>query len=133
MASAETLARSPSREPSSDQPQAVSSEPPRDPSSEPHGNGDGSGAGAGDSSSRRRRRSRWEQSNDDSAANNSGGEGGSGARKRKTRWAEEEPRPAIALPDFMKDFAAEMDPEVHALNARLLEISRVLMRMPRLS
>ncbi|RLM87221.1 branchpoint-bridging protein [Panicum miliaceum] len=125
MASAETLARSPSRDPSSDPPRAVSSEPPRDPSSEPHGNGDGSGAGAGDSS-RRRRRSRWEQSNDDSAANNSGGEGGSGARKRKTRWAEEEPRPAIALPDFMKDFAAEMDPEVHALNARLLEISRLL-------
>ncbi|CAO2043234.1 unnamed protein product [Urochloa humidicola] len=127
MASAETLARSPS----SDPPRAASSEPPRDrdPSSEPHGNGDCSGAGAGDSSSRRRRRSRWEQSNDDSAANNSGGEGGAGGRKRKTRWAEEEPRPPIALPDFMKDFAAEMDPEVHALNARLLqilEISRLL-------
>ncbi|PWZ45151.1 Branchpoint-bridging protein [Zea mays] len=110
MASAETLARSPSREPSSD--------PPRAGSSEPHHNG------AGDSS-RRRRRSRWEQSNDDSA-NNSGGEGGAVGRKRKTRWAEEEPRPAIALPDFMKDFAAEMDPEVHALNARLLDISRLL-------
>ncbi|KAL6652754.1 hypothetical protein ACP70R_011679 [Stipagrostis hirtigluma subsp. patula] len=125
MASAETLARSPSREPSSDAPRAASSDPPRECSSEPHQlNGDGSGAGAGgDSSSRRRRRSRWEQSNDESAAN-SGGEGG--GRKRKTRWAEEEPRPAIALPDFMKDFAAEMDPEVHALNARLLEISRLL-------
>ncbi|PUZ46819.1 hypothetical protein GQ55_7G112700 [Panicum hallii var. hallii] len=116
MASAETLARSPS----SDPPRASSSEPPRDTSSEPHG------SSAGDSSSRRRRRSRWEHSNDDSAANNSGGEGGAGGRKRKTRWAEEEPRPAIALPDFMKDFAAEMDPEVHALNARLLEISRLL-------
>ncbi|CAD6261157.1 unnamed protein product [Miscanthus lutarioriparius] len=104
MASAETLtrSRSPSREPSTD--------PPRAASSEPHHNGDGSGAGAGDSS-RRRRRSRWEQSNDDSAANNYGGEGGTGGRKRKTRWAEEEPRPAFALPDFMKDFAAEMDPE----------------------
>ncbi|CAN6234781.1 unnamed protein product [Urochloa humidicola] len=127
MASAETLARSPSREPSSDPTRAASSDPPRDPSSEPHGNGSGAG-GAGDSSSRRRRRSRWEQSNDDSAANNSGGEGsgGAGGRKRRTRWAEEEPRPAIALPDFMKDFAAEMDPEVHALNARLLDISRLL-------
>ncbi|XP_062185778.1 splicing factor-like protein 1 [Phragmites australis] len=125
MASAETLARSPSREPSSEPPRAASSEPPREASSEPHHNGDGPGAGTGDSSSRRRRRSRWEQSNDDSAAN-SGGEGGTGGRKRKTRWAEEEPRPTIALPDFMKDFAAEMDPEVHALNARLLEISRLL-------
>ncbi|KAG2571607.1 splicing factor-like protein 1 [Panicum virgatum] len=122
MASAETLARSPSSDPPRDAP----SEPHRDPSSEPHGNGDGSGAGAGDSSSRRRRRSRWEQSSDDSAANNSGGEGGAGGRKRRTRWAEEESRPAIALPDFLKDFAAEMDPEVHALNARLLEISRLL-------
>ncbi|CAL5015593.1 unnamed protein product [Urochloa decumbens] len=128
MASAETLAGSPSRETSSDPPRDASSEPPRDPSSEPHGDGNGSVAVAGDSSSRRRRRSRsrWEQSSDDSAANNSGGEGGAGGRKRKTRWAEEEPRPAIALPDFMKDFAAEMDPEVHALNARLLEISRLL-------
>ncbi|CAL5030698.1 unnamed protein product [Urochloa decumbens] len=120
MASAETLALS------SDPPRDASSEPPRDPSSEPHGNGNVSVAVAGDSSSRRRRRSRWEQSSDDSTANNSGGEGGAGGRKRKTRWAEEEPRPAIALPDFMKDFAAEMDPEVHALNARLLEISRLL-------
>ncbi|CAL5032524.1 unnamed protein product [Urochloa decumbens] len=126
MASAETLARSPSREPSSDPPRAASSDPSRDPSSEPHGDGSGAG-GAGDDSSRRRRRSRWEQSNDDSAAaNNSGGEGGAGGRKRRTRWAEEPPRPAIALPDFMKDFAAEMDPEVHALNARLLDISRLL-------
>ncbi|CAL5017385.1 unnamed protein product [Urochloa decumbens] len=124
MASAETLARSPSREPSSDPPRAASLDPARGPSSEPHGDGSGAG-GAGDSSSRRRRRSRWEQSNDDSAANNSGGEG-AGGRKRRTRWAEEEPRPAIALPDFMKDFAAEMDPEVHALNARLLDISRLL-------
>ncbi|TVU14001.1 hypothetical protein EJB05_37442, partial [Eragrostis curvula] len=126
MASAETLARSPSRDPSTDPPpRDASSEPPRESSSEPHRNGDGAGGGTGDSSSHRRRRSRWEQSNDESAAN-SGGEGGAGGRKRKSRWAEEEPRPAIALPDFMKDFAAEMDPEVHALNARLLEISRLL-------
>ncbi|XP_052151994.1 splicing factor-like protein 1 [Oryza glaberrima] len=133
MASAETLARSPSREPSSDRPRADSSEPPRESSSEPHHhNGDGSGGagGGGDSSSRRRRRSRWEQSNDDSAANSGGegggGGGGGGGRKRKSRWAEEEPRPIIALPDFMKDFAADLDPEVHNLNARLLEISRML-------
>jgi len=122
MDSAETLARSPSREPSSDLPRDAP--PPRDASSEPHHNGSASGPPEGDSSSRRRRRSRWEQSNDDSGAN-SGGEGGAG-RKRKSRWAEEEPRPTIALPDFMKDFAAEMDPEVHNLNSRLLEISRLL-------
>ncbi|KAF7016257.1 unnamed protein product [Triticum aestivum] len=121
MASAETLARSPSREPSSDPPRDAS----RDASSEPHHNGSANAAGDGDSSSRRRRRSRWEQSNDESGAN-SGGEGGAGGRKRKSRWAEEEPRPTIALPDFMKDFAAEMDPEVHNLNSRLLEISRLL-------
>ena len=34
--------------------------------------------------------------------------------------------PGHRAPDFMKDFAAEMDPEVHALNVRLLEISRLL-------
>ncbi|KAG8064336.1 hypothetical protein GUJ93_ZPchr0004g40228 [Zizania palustris] len=132
MASAETLARSPSREPSADPHRAASSDPPRDSSSEPHHNGGGGGGGGGstgaggDSSSRRRRRSRWEQSNDESAANSGGEGGGAGGRKRKSRWAEEEPRPIIALPDFMKDFAADLDPEVHNLNARLLEISRLL-------
>uniref|UniRef100_A0A2P2J707 Branchpoint-bridging protein n=1 Tax=Rhizophora mucronata TaxID=61149 RepID=A0A2P2J707_RHIMU len=87
--------------------------------------------GEEETTSRRRRRSRWEQPAD--SGNNQSGEGGnndtgSGPRKRRSRWAEDEPKPVIQLPDFMKDFPGgiEFDPEVQALNARLLEISRIL-------
>ncbi|KAA8539781.1 hypothetical protein F0562_026473 [Nyssa sinensis] len=86
--------------------------------------------GEEDTTSRRRRRSRWDpppsQSN-----NNEGGGGdgnGTGTRKRKSRWADDEPKPVIQLPDFMKDFTGgiEFDPEIQVLNSRLIEISRKL-------
>ncbi|KAG7030850.1 bbp-1, partial [Cucurbita argyrosperma subsp. argyrosperma] len=78
--------------------------------------------GEEETTSRRRRRSRWDpqpESNDQS-----GGESGSGTRKRKSRWADDEPKPVIQLPDFMGGI--EFDPEIQALNSRLLEISRML-------
>ncbi|KAK4796492.1 hypothetical protein SAY86_028818 [Trapa natans] len=85
--------------------------------------------GEEETTSRRRRRSRWDPPSD--ANNQSGGEGGesgSGTRKRKSRWADDEPKPVIQLPDFMKELTGgiEFDPEIQALNARLLEISRML-------
>ncbi|KAK4716881.1 hypothetical protein R3W88_015219 [Solanum pinnatisectum] len=85
--------------------------------------------GEEETSSRRRRRSRWDPPPTDSSNDGTGGNDGSGAgRKRKSRWADDEPKPVIQLPDFMKDFAGgiEFDPEVQALNSRLLEISRKL-------
>ncbi|XP_073003043.1 splicing factor-like protein 1 [Typha latifolia] len=75
-------------------------------------------------SGRRRRRSRWDPPAESDGG--SGADGSTGGRKRKSRWAEEEPKPALQLPDFMKDFTADLDPEVQVLNARLLEISRLL-------
>lgn len=87
--------------------------------------------GEEETSSRRRRRSRWdpppsESGNDGAGDGNSGT--GTGGRKRKSRWADDEPKPVIQLPDFMKDFTGgiEFDPEIQALNSRLLEISRKL-------
>ncbi|CAM8991235.1 unnamed protein product [Rhodiola kirilowii] len=81
------------------------------------------------SSSRRKRRSRWDPpSTDNNGVDNGGGEAAGSGRKRKSRWSEEEPKPLIQLPDFMKDFTGgiEFDPEIQALNSRLLEISRML-------
>ncbi|KAL0547252.1 hypothetical protein IC582_017181 [Cucumis melo] len=78
--------------------------------------------GEEETTSRRRRRSRWDpqpESNEQS-----GGESGSGTRKRKSRWADDDPKPVIQLPDFMGGI--EFDPEIQALNSRLLEISRML-------
>lgn len=63
----------------------------------------------------RRRRSRWDPPEADGEP-----------KKRKSRWAEEEPKPPFQLPDFMRDFTGDSDPEIQALNARLLEISRIL-------
>ncbi|KAL3652321.1 hypothetical protein CASFOL_002002 [Castilleja foliolosa] len=80
--------------------------------------------GEEETSSRRRRRSRWDPPPSESTSDvNSGTTGG---RKRKSRWADDEPKPLIPLPDFMKDFTGgiEFDPEIQALNSRLLEISR---------
>ncbi|XP_059666929.1 splicing factor-like protein 1 [Cornus florida] len=83
--------------------------------------------GEEETTSRRRRRSRWDppptESNDGAGSDG----GGMGPRKRKSRWADE-PKPVIQLPDFMKDFTGgiEFDPEIQALNSRLLEISRKL-------
>ncbi|CAN6705502.1 unnamed protein product [Malus baccata var. baccata] len=82
---------------------------------------DGSG-GEEETTSRRRRRSRWDPQ-PESESQSGGGETGSGTRKRKSRWADEEPK-AIQLPDFMGGI--EFDPEIQALNSRLLEISRML-------
>ncbi|CAN1180463.1 Splicing factor-like protein 1, partial [Linum perenne] len=83
--------------------------------------------GEEETSSRRKRRSRWDPQ-PDGGNNNNNESGTGGARKRKSRWANDEPKPVIQLPDFMKDFTGgiEFDPEVQALNARLLEISRML-------
>lgn len=78
--------------------------------------------GEEETSSRRRRRSRW----DNDSSDQNGGDGSGTGRKRKSRWAEDEPLPVIQLPDFMKDFTADLDPEVQALNILLLEINRKL-------
>ncbi|KAM7531081.1 hypothetical protein LguiB_034491 [Lonicera macranthoides] len=79
--------------------------------------------GEEETTSRRRRRSRW-----DPPAADSDGQNGEGTKKRKSRWADDEPKAVFQLPDFMKDFTGGMDidPEIQALNARLLEISRML-------
>ncbi|CAN4097238.1 unnamed protein product [Withania somnifera] len=87
--------------------------------------------GEEETTSRRKRRSRWDpppnESNNDGTMGTDDGSSGT-VRKRKSRWADDEPKPVIQLPDFMKDFAGgiEFDPEVQALNSRLLEISRKL-------
>ncbi|KAL6531216.1 Splicing factor 1 [Orobanche hederae] len=87
--------------------------------------------GEEETSSRRRRRSRWDpppsESTNDGAGVSGDGNPGTGGRKRKSRWADDEPKP-VQLPDFMKDFTGgiEFDPEIQALNSRLLEISRKL-------
>ncbi|KAK8962222.1 hypothetical protein KSP40_PGU002860 [Platanthera guangdongensis] len=61
------------------------------------------------------------------AVSGAGGGDGSGAgRKRKSRWAEDDPLPVIQLPDFMKDFTTDLDPDVQTLNILLLEIIRKL-------
>lgn len=85
--------------------------------------------GEEETSSRRRRRSRWDPPPTEFTNDGTGGGDGSGTgRKRKSRWADDGPKPVIQLPDFMKDFTGgiEFDPEIQALNSRLLEISRKL-------
>ncbi|KAK1264528.1 KH domain-containing protein [Acorus gramineus] len=84
--------------------------------------------GEEETSSRRRRRSRWDTPSDGGGPPNSN-DSGVGVRKRKTRWADEEPRlPSVVLPDFMNDIlgSVDLDPEVQALNIRMLEITRFL-------
>ncbi|KAL6140930.1 hypothetical protein ACLB2K_059222 [Fragaria x ananassa] len=68
--------------------------------------------GEEETSGRRRRRSRWDPQPEPD---------GDGARKRKSRWADEEPKPVV---QFMGGI--EFDPEIQALNSRLVEISRIL-------
>ncbi|KAL6509428.1 Splicing factor 1 [Orobanche gracilis] len=84
---------------------------------------------------RRRRRSSWDppptESSNDGVAVTAGSvdnNSGTGGRKRKSIWADDEPKAVIQLPDFIKDFTGciEFDPEIHALNSGLLEISRKL-------
>ncbi|KAL5718211.1 Splicing factor 1 [Ranunculus cassubicifolius] len=81
--------------------------------------------GEEETSSRRRRRSRWDPPTGSETTN---GDSGSGTRKRKSRWADDDSKPAVQLPDFMREFTGSMDldPEVQALNIRLLEISRLM-------
>ncbi|KAJ4955090.1 hypothetical protein NE237_011873 [Protea cynaroides] len=81
--------------------------------------------GEEETTSRRRRRSRWDPP---SESDNQNGDSGSGARKRKSRWAAEEPKPVLQLPDFMKELTGgiDLDPEIQRLNARLMEINRLL-------
>ncbi|PHT52457.1 hypothetical protein CQW23_06919 [Capsicum baccatum] len=69
--------------------------------------------------SRKRRRSRWDPPPTEST-NDHGTR-----RKRKSRWSDDDPKPVIQLPDFMKKFTGgiEFDPEIQALNNRLHEIS----------
>ncbi|CAM8890824.1 hypothetical protein QQ045_027167 [Rhodiola kirilowii] len=93
------------------------------------GNENNNSGGEEETSSRRKRRSRWDPpSTDNNSQNNGGGEAAGTGRKRKSRWSDDEPKPLIQLPDFMKDFTGgiEFDPEIQALNSRLLEISRML-------
>ncbi|XP_011027963.1 PREDICTED: branchpoint-bridging protein-like [Populus euphratica] len=92
------------------------------------GDRDYSGGEEETTSRRRRRCSRWDPPADAGADGSNNNDSGSGTRKRKSRWADDEPKPVIQLPDFMKDFTGgiEFDPEIQALNARLLEISRML-------
>ncbi|KAH0461000.1 hypothetical protein IEQ34_008575 [Dendrobium chrysotoxum] len=78
--------------------------------------------GEEETSSHRRRRSRWDT--DSSEQNISDGTGT--GRKRKSRWADDVPPPVVQLPDFMKDFTADLDPDVQSLNFRLLDINRKL-------
>ncbi|RZC78057.1 hypothetical protein C5167_002233 [Papaver somniferum] len=84
---------------------------------------DGSGGGGEEeTNSRRKRGSRWDPPTESENAD-------SGTRKKKYRWADDDAKPVIQLPDFMKEFTGTMDldPEVQALNIRLLEISRILL------
>ncbi|KAG9139471.1 hypothetical protein Leryth_023716, partial [Lithospermum erythrorhizon] len=66
--------------------------------------------------------SRWEAKDDVDNGNGT-------TKKRKSRWEDDDSQPKFQLPDFMKDFIGggiDMDPEIQILNARLIEISRML-------
>ncbi|GMH29677.1 hypothetical protein Nepgr_031520 [Nepenthes gracilis] len=78
--------------------------------------------GEEEATSRRKRRSRWDPPSE--SDNKHDGDGSGSGRKRRSRWADDAPKPVIQLPDFMGGI--EFDPEIQALNSRLLEISRKL-------
>eukprot|EP00250_Pteridium_aquilinum_P021501 c25145_g4_i1 orf=555-3518(-) len=84
---------------------------------------------AGETSTGRKRRSRWEPQRDgDSEAQDTAESGG---KRRKSRWAAEEPKSflnQIQLPGFVKELTggADIDPEVQALNIKLLDVNRRL-------
>ncbi|GER49937.1 splicing factor-related [Striga asiatica] len=84
--------------------------------------------GEEETSSRRKRRSRWDPLPSESASGTGDDNSGNGSRKRKSRWADDEPKPVVQLPEFMKELTGgiEFDPEIQALNSRLLEITRKL-------
>lgn len=109
------------------------------PSHQPSGSGNGEGDGGatgdqnlsstGETNSQKRRRSRWgPQADGDGETNESEG----GAKKRKSRWASDEPKAPllgqIQLPDFVRELTGgvDLDPELQALNIKLLDINRKL-------
>ncbi|KAG0584346.1 hypothetical protein KC19_3G204700 [Ceratodon purpureus] len=82
----------------------------------------------GDGSSGKKRRSRWGPQEGEGEGNDNEG---SGSKKRKSRWAAEEPKALlgqIQLPDFVKELTGgvDLDPELQALNIKLLDINRKL-------
>jgi splicing factor 1 len=83
----------------------------------------------GDGSSGKKRRSRWGPQEGEGEGNDTEG---SGSKKRKSRWAAEEPKVPllgqIQLPDFVKELTGgvDLDPELQALNIKLLDINRKL-------
>lgn len=89
----------------------------------------GQAVSAGETSTGRKRRSRWEpQPEGDSEAQDTAESGG---KRRKSRWSAEEPKSflnQIQLPGFVKELTggAEIDPEVQALNIKLLDVNRRL-------
>lgn len=88
-----------------------------------------SGGLGGDGSSGKKRRSRWGPQEGEGEGNDIEG---SGNKKRKSRWAAEEPKVPllgqIQLPDFVKELTGgvDLDPELQALNIKLLDINRKL-------
>ncbi|KAH7447291.1 hypothetical protein KP509_01G100600 [Ceratopteris richardii] len=84
----------------------------------------GSGHSGSGSLPERRKRSRWEpREHEGETADNA-----DSGPKRRSRWAVEEPKPQIQLPDLFKELTGgvELDPEIQALNIQLLEINRRL-------
>lgn len=80
------------------------------------------------SSRRRRRKSRWDPPPSESNDGGLSDGGGTGGRKRKSRWADDTPV-VSQIPDFMMNLTGNMefDPEIQALNGRLVEINRKLL------
>lgn len=84
---------------------------------------------AGETSTGRKRRSRWEPQPEGEGEGQDTAE--SGGKRRKSRWSAEEPKSLfnqIQLPGFVKELTggAEIDPEVQALNIKLLDLNRRL-------
>ncbi|KAF8413137.1 hypothetical protein HHK36_001113 [Tetracentron sinense] len=81
-------------------------------------------------SSGRRRRSRWDPQPD---GDGEAGEDDRTSKRRRTRWAVDESQlkmlGPIQLPDFMREFVvgSGFDPEIRALNMKLLVINRKLL------
>ncbi|GLT39828.1 hypothetical protein SLA2020_139970 [Shorea laevis] len=84
--------------------------------------------GEEETTSRRRRRSRWDPPSDLNEQSGNDDSGSGTKKKKKSRWADDEPKSLVQLPDFIKDITGGIgfDPEIQALNSRLLEISRML-------
>ncbi|CAM6120016.1 unnamed protein product [Calypogeia fissa] len=90
--------------------------------------GDQNVSTTGETNSQKRRRSRWGPQPDEAEQNEAEG----GGKKRKSRWAADEPKSAllgqIQLPDFVRELTGgvDLDPELQALNIKLLDINRKL-------